>query len=71
MVPPACVLFQVTVEQLIMMPHIVTMANQILTINISADVSVNQNPSVLRESLHVVLNCVVSANLCFLLCLKI
>ncbi|XP_053809782.1 stabilin-1 [Vidua chalybeata] len=26
-----------TVEQLIMMPHIVTMANQILTINISAD----------------------------------
>ncbi|OWK63486.1 Stabilin-1, partial [Lonchura striata] len=27
----------VTVEQLIMMPHIVTMANQILTINISAD----------------------------------
>uniref|UniRef100_A0A803V4B8 Stabilin 1 n=1 Tax=Ficedula albicollis TaxID=59894 RepID=A0A803V4B8_FICAL len=27
----------VTVEQLMMMPHIVTMANQILTINISAD----------------------------------
>uniref|UniRef100_A0A8C0VTN0 Stabilin 1 n=1 Tax=Cyanistes caeruleus TaxID=156563 RepID=A0A8C0VTN0_CYACU len=27
----------VTVDQLIMMPHIVTMANQILTINISAD----------------------------------
>lgn len=27
-----------------MMPHIVTMANQILTINISADVSVNENP---------------------------
>uniref|UniRef100_A0A663EVS1 Stabilin 1 n=1 Tax=Aquila chrysaetos chrysaetos TaxID=223781 RepID=A0A663EVS1_AQUCH len=28
---------RVTVEKLIMMPHIVTMANQILTINISAD----------------------------------
>uniref|UniRef100_A0A8C3UUP6 Stabilin 1 n=1 Tax=Catharus ustulatus TaxID=91951 RepID=A0A8C3UUP6_CATUS len=37
MVPSPCVLFQVTAEQLIMMPHIVTMANQILTINISAD----------------------------------
>uniref|UniRef100_A0A8C0ATL5 Stabilin 1 n=1 Tax=Buteo japonicus TaxID=224669 RepID=A0A8C0ATL5_9AVES len=34
---PLVFLFQVTVEKLIMMPHIVTMANQILTINISAD----------------------------------
>jgi len=35
---------QITVEKLIVMPHIVTMANQILSINISADVSMDQNP---------------------------
>lgn len=32
-------LFQVSVERLIMMPHILTMANQLLTVEISNDVS--------------------------------
>lgn len=40
---PLMCLFQVTVEKLIMMPHIVTMANQILTISTSADVCIDQN----------------------------